>query len=51
MARPKHSIEDIVSKNYRFISDYFERGIQHQGYLNFIQMVGMMRKKLLIRYC
>lgn len=35
MARPKHSIEDIVSKNYRFISDYFERGIQHQRIFKF----------------
>ena len=30
MARPKHSIQDIVSSNYRFIHDYFERAIQHQ---------------------
>ena len=35
MARPKHSIEDIVSKHYQFISDYFERGIQHQRIFKF----------------
>src|ERR1700735_992423 len=30
MARPKHSIGDVVLKNYKFIHDYFERAIRSQ---------------------
>lgn len=45
MARPKHSIEDIVSKNYRFISDYFERGIQHQRIFKFYSNGGHEAKE------
>jgi hypothetical protein len=30
MARPKHSIGDVVLKNYRFIHGYFERAIRSQ---------------------
>jgi macrodomain Ter protein organizer (MatP/YcbG family) len=30
MARPKHSIGDVVLKNYKFIHDYYERAIRSQ---------------------
>jgi hypothetical protein len=48
MTRPKHSVRDVVLKNYRFIHDYFERAIRSQKI--FIPFEGQEEFKKIMLY-